>query len=77
MTVQRMYPEGKSELIKWIEDNFHEIDSFVATFSTKDGEIMTIHHCNSWLEAMGMNAAEQATLADLGLIGEFEKKEKD
>lgn len=78
MTVQRIYPEGKTALINWIEENFHEIDSFVATFTMKDDEeITTIHHCNSWLEAMGITTVAINTMNEIGASGEFAPKEKD
>lgn len=30
--IMRIAPESKTGLIKWIEDNFHEIKQFVAVF---------------------------------------------
>lgn len=52
--VRRIYPESKTALINWIEQNFHEIDSYVAAFRTTDGKVFIIHDVHSEVEALGM-----------------------
>jgi hypothetical protein len=52
--VKRIYPESKTGVINWIEENFHEIDQFVATFSLKDGTTMSVYDSFSYLEAIGL-----------------------
>lgn len=53
-SVVRAHPESRTGLIKWMEDNFHSIDQFVATFSLSDGTTMTIYDAYSYLEALGL-----------------------
>jgi hypothetical protein len=65
LMLSRIYPEAKTGMIKWIEDNFHEIDSFVSTFSLKDGTTMTIYDAHSFLEAMGILGVATSTISDL------------
>jgi hypothetical protein len=52
--VKRIYPESKTGLINYIEENFHEIDQFVVTFSLKDGTTMSVYDSFSYLEAVGL-----------------------
>ena len=52
--VKRVYPESKSGLINYIEENFHNIDQFVVTFLLKDGTTMSVYDSYSYLEALGM-----------------------
>lgn len=54
--VQRIYPEAKTALINWIEENFHDIESYVFTCLQSDGTTMTIHHVKSKIEARGLLA---------------------
>jgi hypothetical protein len=74
--VSRIYPEAKTGMIKWIEDNFHEIESFVSTFEMKDSTTMTIYDCNSFVEAMGLTAVTNSTISELGNNGEFIPKKQ-
>jgi hypothetical protein len=75
--VQRIYPEAKTGLINWIEENFHDIDSFVVTFSMKDNTTMTIYHCNTFLESLGIVGISQSTLNELATNEEFIPKPKE
>lgn len=52
--VQRLYPEAKTALINWIEQHFHEIEGFVATFELKDGSTLTIHDVKTHIQAAGL-----------------------
>lgn len=72
--VKRIFPEAKTGLINWIEQNFHDIDQFVATFSMKDGTTMTVYDCYSFLEAMGIVGITQSTISALGCDEEFVPK---
>lgn len=54
--VQRIYPESKTALIHWIEQNFHDIQGYVATFEMKDGTTMTIHEVQGVIQAAGLSA---------------------
>lgn len=69
--VTRIFPEAKTGLINWIEENFHDIDTFVATFSLKDGTTMTVYDCYSFIEAMGIVSISQSTLNNLAYDEEF------
>jgi hypothetical protein len=52
--VKRIYPESKTGLINYIEENFHDIDQYVVTFSLKDGTTMTVYDAYTYMEALGM-----------------------
>jgi hypothetical protein len=51
--VTRIFPNNASRLAHWIEENFKEIDQFVATFTMKDGTTMTVYDVYSYVEALG------------------------
>lgn len=74
--VKRIYPEAKNALINWIEENFHEIDSYVATFTLKDGTTMNVYDCHNVVEAFGILGITQATITELANNGEFVCKPK-
>lgn len=74
--VMRISPEAKTGLINWIEENFHEIDSFVATFTLKDGCTMTVYDCNTFVEAMGIIGVTQSTITNLAYEDRFIPKGK-
>ena len=63
--IQRIYPEPKTALINWIEQNWDNIESYVFVALEKSGETMTIYDVDSRMEAFGL-------LAIAGR-GEFEK----
>lgn len=74
--VKRIYPESKSGLINWVEQNFHEIDQFAATFVMKDGTTMTVYDVYSYLEAVGMAGILMDTIHTLAYEGQFTPKER-
>jgi hypothetical protein len=74
--VKRIYPESKTGLINWIEDNFHEIEQFVVTFKLKDGTTMTVYDAYSYLEAVGMCGITSNTIHTLANEGLFTPKER-
>jgi hypothetical protein len=67
--VQRIYPESKTAVINYIEENFHEIDEFVCTFRFKDGTSITIYDAYTYFNAlvmieMGREAIQEAVRND-------------
>ena len=64
--VKRIYPDAVNGLINWMEDNFHEIDSFVVTFLMKDKTTMTVHHTDSYFNALALAAFNLDTIQKLG-----------
>lgn len=69
--VTRIYPGAVNELIQFLEENFHEIDGFIATFHLANGEIVTTYEAGSYLEAAGLVAITQDTIDTLARDGEF------
>lgn len=63
--IQRIYPEPKTALINWIEQNWDNIQSYVFVALERNGETMTIYDVDSRMEAFGLLAIAQR--------GEFEK----
>lgn len=47
--VSRVYPGPNNGLIRWIEENFGEIDGYAATFKMRDGTVRTIYDALSLL----------------------------
>ncbi|WEZ69940.1 hypothetical protein [Bacillus altitudinis] len=60
--VERVFPGAVNGLINWIEQNFHEIDSYVTTFKMKDGTLKTIYLNESYPEAIGMTEIAKESL---------------
>lgn len=75
--VRRICPESKTGLIKWIEDNFHNIDQYSAIFSLKDGTTMSTYDCFSYLEAVGLAGIALDNIHDLAHNEEFISKKRD
>jgi hypothetical protein len=69
--VSRIYPESRTGLINWIEQNFHDIDEFAVTFKMKDGTTMTVYDCYSALNAIGLLEFAKLTCNELAVNGEF------
>ncbi|MGN7328739.1 hypothetical protein [Bacillus pumilus] len=72
--VKRVFLGAVNGLINWIEQNFHDIDSFVTTFKMKDGTLMTIYHIELYLEAVGMAEICKDTLHELAKDDKFVTK---
>jgi hypothetical protein len=68
---KRISPGAVNGLIHWMEDNFHDIESYVVTFMLKDGTSMTVHHTSSYFEALGISAYTTDVIQQLGASGEF------
>ncbi|MEO3947631.1 hypothetical protein [Gorillibacterium sp. CAU 1737] len=74
--VKRIYPESKSGLINWIEENFHEIDEFIAVFELKDGTQMMAYDTFTYRGALGSLEMAKESLHQLALNDEFIPKER-
>lgn len=72
--VKRIYPEAITGTINWMEENFHEIDSFVVTFRLKDKTSMTIHHTDSYFEALAIAMLNLDTIQRMS--GDFTPSKK-
>ncbi|KLV15366.1 hypothetical protein [Bacillus altitudinis] len=72
--VKRVFPEAVNCLSNWIEQNFHEIDSYVTTFKMKDGTLKTIYLNESYLEAIGMVEIAKESLLQSAKDDEFVTK---
>lgn len=75
--VQRIYPESKTGLINWIEENFHDIDEFVVQFQMKDNTSMFVYDCYSFRNALGMLEMAKGTCHELAINDEFIPKPND
>lgn len=74
--IVRIHPEARSGLIHWIEEHFHEIDSFLFIALSKDKTTMSIYHARSYLEAIGLSAVLADDLHEIAHEGEFECSEE-
>lgn len=74
--VSRVYPGAVNGLINWMEQNFHDIDQFAATFTMKDGTTMTVYDAYSYLEAVGIAGITLETIHTLSREDEFVPKER-
>ncbi|WP_345912111.1 hypothetical protein [Bacillus altitudinis] len=72
--VKSVFPEAVNGLSNWIEQNFHEIDSYVTTFKMKDGTLKTIYLNESYLEAIGMIEIAKESLHQSAKDDEFVTK---
>ncbi|MEC5260926.1 MULTISPECIES: hypothetical protein [Bacillus amyloliquefaciens group] len=72
--VKRVFPGPTNGLINWMEQNFHEIDGFVATFNMKDGTTMTVYDAESYLQAVGLVEIGKDTIHQLAHDDEFSPK---
>ncbi|OAB46637.1 hypothetical protein PBAT_11050 [Paenibacillus antarcticus] len=57
--MKRIYPESKTGLINYIEENFHSIDQFVITLLMKDGTSLTVYDTYTYLEALGLTEIQR------------------
>lgn len=70
----RIYPEPKTALINWIEENFHEIESYVFTAKLSNNTIMTVHDVEDFTEAMGLASISKDVISHSAHDGEFESR---
>ena len=76
MNVKRIYPESKTGLINWIEENFHEIDEFVFQSTMKDGTGMFVYDAYNVISTLGMLELAKGTTHEIANNGEFKFKPK-
>jgi hypothetical protein len=70
--VKRIYPEAKTALIKWIEDNFNDIDNYLFICNVKsDGSTMTVYDCDTFMSAAALAAIQEHTLHTLAENDDF------
>ena len=72
--VKRLSVEAKSQLIEWMEENFHDIDSFIYIANMKDNTTLFVHHCDDVIEAFGLLGLGTSTVNRLADNGDFEGK---
>lgn len=72
--VSRIFPGANNGLINWMEENFHEIDGFVATFNMKDGTTMTIYDVYSYVQGLGLAEISKSKINELAYDDELEVK---
>ncbi|MGX4584052.1 hypothetical protein [Paenibacillus chitinolyticus] len=75
-SVERIYPESKTGVINWIEQNFHEIDEFICIFQMKDGTTTFVYDTYSYRGALGSLEMSKESLSELARNGEFITKER-
>ena len=75
--ITRIHPEAKTGLIKWIEDNFHEIDEFMFVAELKDGTSMNVYDFYTYRGAIGTAEMAKETLKELSMNGEFTQKKRE
>lgn len=74
--VRRIYPESKTGLINWIEENFHDIDEFVVQFQMKDGTSMFVYDTYTYRNALGMVEMARDSIHELSHNDGFIPKER-
>lgn len=74
--VTRIYPESKTGLINWIEENFHEIDEFTVTFKLKDDTSLTVYDAYSYFSALVMIEMGREAIQEASRGGLFTPKER-
>lgn len=75
--IKRIYPESKSGLINWIEQNFHDIDELIFMAHMKDETQINVYDNYSYRNALGMMEIAKDSLNDLARNDEFIPKVKD
>jgi hypothetical protein len=63
--IVRLASNSKAGLIKWIEDNFDDIDEYLVTFSMNDNTTMTVYDCYSYRSALGIGLLSLDTIQKL------------
>lgn len=74
--VKRIYPESKTGLINWIEENFHDIDEFIFIAHMKDNTGMNVYDTYSYRNALGMLEIAKDSLNDLARNDEYKPKQR-
>lgn len=71
----RISSEPKTQLIKYIEDNFDTIDEFAVIFKHKDGTLMSSYESESFLGTVGLISVLDDTVKMLCHNDEFYVRE--
>ncbi|MFE4569957.1 hypothetical protein [Paenibacillus chitinolyticus] len=69
--VERIYPESKTGVINWIEQNFHDIDEFICIFQMKDGTTTFVYDTYTYRGALGTLEMAKESLSALARNDEF------
>jgi len=62
---KRIFPGPINGLINWMEENFHDINEFVATFHMKDGTTMTVYDIYSYFNGLAIAEISKDTIHKL------------
>lgn len=73
--VRRIYPESKTGLIHFIEQNFHDIDEFIFIAQLKDNTTLQVYDAYSYRNALGMMEMAKDSLNTMARDGNFTPKE--
>jgi hypothetical protein len=74
--IKRIYPGSVNGLINWLEENFHDINEFIATFKMKDGTTMTVYDIYSYFNGCAINSIQTDVIHHLSHNDELILKEK-
>jgi hypothetical protein len=74
--VKRIYPESKTGLINWIEENFHDLDEFIFIYQMKDEEGGSYYDTYSYRNALGMLEIAKDSINEMAREGNFKPKKK-
>jgi hypothetical protein len=72
--LKRVFPGPTNGLINWLEQNFSEIDGFVAIFNLKDCTSMTVYDAYTYVQAVGLVEVAKDTIHNLAHNDEFIRK---
>lgn len=74
--ITRITPEGKTALLKWIEDNYNEIDEYIFTAHLKDNTTMMIYDCYTYFDAVAIASITTDSIHNLSHYNEFICKDR-
>jgi hypothetical protein len=75
--IKRICPDNKTALIKWIEDNFHNIDQFVFVARMSNSVTTTIYDCFTYYDSVAMTGIAQNVMHELEYDDAFICKERE
>lgn len=75
--VKRVAPESRTGLINWIEQNFHNIEQYVAVFAMRDGTTMMTYDTYTYRDAVGLAGIATDSIHSLAHEDEFIPKRRD
>lgn len=74
--IKRIYPESKTALINFIEQNFHDIDEYFFVAEMKDQTQISVYDFYSYRNALGTLESAKEGLNQLAESGEFKPKSR-